>query len=76
MNFNQSNQRSIEESQTEVSICRPRDGFTESLKINITLIRKRICSTWLKFESFTIEELSKTEVMMAYIEGIAPDVSR
>nr|WP_081810934.1 spore germination protein [Bacillus sp. UNC438CL73TsuS30] len=66
-------QRNIEEPQTEVSIRGPRDGFTESLKTNLSLLRRRIRSIRLKFESFTIGELSQTDVTMAYIEGIAPD---
>lgn len=62
--------RSIEEPTTEVSIRGPRDGFTESLRTNTTLIRRRIRSTKLKLESFTIGELSQTNLEIAYIEGV------
>ena len=65
--------RSVEEPQTEVTIRGPRDGFTESLRTNTTLIRRRIKSSKLKVESFTIGELSKTDVAVAYIEGVAPE---
>ncbi|WP_394238660.1 spore germination protein [Niallia oryzisoli] len=65
--------RSIEEPATEVTIRGPKDGFTESLRTNTTLLRRRIRSTKLKFESFTIGELSQTDVVMAYLDGIAPD---
>ncbi|KAA9032812.1 spore germination protein [Niallia endozanthoxylica] len=65
--------RSIEEPATEVTIRGPKEGFTESLRTNTTLLRRRIRSTKLKLESFTIGELSKTDVVIAYIEGIATD---
>lgn len=62
--------RSIEEPSAEVTIRGPREGFTESLRINTTLLRRRIRSTKLKMESFTIGELSKTDVVVTYIEGV------
>ncbi|WP_458414510.1 spore germination protein [Schinkia sp. CFF1] len=65
--------RGVEEPTTEVSIRGPRDGFTESLRTNTTLIRRRIRSEKLKIESFSIGELTKTDVAIVYIEGIAPE---
>ena len=44
-----------------------------SLRTNTTLIRRRIKSPKLKLESFTIGELSKTDVAVAYIEGVASE---
>lgn len=65
--------RSIEEPTTEVTIRGPRDGFTESIRTNTTLLRRRIRSPKLKIEAYTIGEFSKTDVAIAYIEGIAPN---
>ncbi|WNS77586.1 spore germination protein [Bacillus sp. DTU_2020_1000418_1_SI_GHA_SEK_038] len=65
--------RSISEPQTEVSIRGPRDGFTELLRTNTTLLRRRIRSSKLKFESYSIGEFSKTDIEIAYIEGLATD---
>ncbi|NRF93210.1 spore germination protein [Paenibacillus frigoriresistens] len=65
--------RSIEEPASEPVIHGPRDGFTETLRVNTSLIRRRIRSPRLKIESFTIGELTKTGVEVLYIEGIAPD---
>jgi hypothetical protein len=67
------NERSVEEPQSEVVIRGPRDGFTESLRTNISLLRRRIRSTKLKIESYSAGRLSKTDIAIAYIEGIAPD---
>ena len=65
--------RSIEEPSTEVVIRGPKDGFTETLRTNTTLLRKRIRSTRLKMEALTIGELSQTDVVIAYIEGTASE---
>jgi spore germination protein KA len=63
--------RSISEPIIEPTIRGPRDGFTEVLKMNIALIRRRIKSPRLQTESFNLGNLSKTKVMIAYIKGKA-----
>ena len=65
--------RSIEEPSSETVIRGPRDRFTETLRVNTSLIRRRIRSPRLKIESFTIGKLSKTDVAVMYIEKIASD---
>jgi hypothetical protein len=65
--------RAIQEASSEVVIRGPRDGFTESLRTNTSLLRRRIKSTRLKMESISIGELSQTDIVISYIEGIAPD---
>lgn len=65
--------RAIEEPAAEVSIRGPRDGFTETLRINTSLIRRRIRSPRLKMESVTVGEISQTEIVIAYIDGIVSD---
>lgn len=62
--------RSIQEPQTESVIRGPRDGFTETLKVNVSLIRKRIKSSSLKCESMKIGEISGTDITICYLEGI------
>ena len=49
----------------------PREGFTESFKTNITLIRRRFPNGNLVFKSFTIGKYSKTHVELCYVKGIA-----
>ncbi|MGE7852921.1 spore germination protein [Bacillus paramycoides] len=65
--------RSIEEPAAEISVRGPRDGFTETLRVNTSLVRRRIRSPRLKMEPYSIGELSQTDVVIAYIEGIAPN---
>jgi hypothetical protein len=62
--------RTVEEPAAEVSIRGPRDGFTETLQINTSLIRRRIRSSKLKMESITVGQVSRTDIIIAYIDGI------
>jgi hypothetical protein len=62
--------RPIESSLSETIIYGPKDSFSEQLEQNITLIRRRIPTTSLKAEKFTVGSLSKTTVVMMYIDGI------
>lgn len=63
--------RSINEPQTETVVRGPRDGFTETLKFNTTLIRRRIRDPKLKLKNFQVGRRSKTDVALMYIEDIA-----
>ena len=49
----------------------PREGFTESFKTNVTLIRRRFPSGNLVFKSFTVGRYSKTHIELCYVKGIA-----
>lgn len=44
-----------------------REGFVEPLRINMTLIRRRIKSPELVFETMTIGTLSKTQICLCYL---------
>ncbi len=63
--------RSIEEPTGESVIRGPREGFTESLGTNLSLLRRKIRSPQLKTKSMKIGEYTQTEVVISYIEGIA-----
>lgn len=65
--------RAIEEPSAEPSVRGPRDGFTEVLKTNITLIRRRIKSPRLRLEQVKIGEITGTNVVIVYIKGVADD---
>ncbi len=62
--------RSIEEPTAEITIRGPKDSFNESLKTNITLIRRRIKSPHLRFEKFQLGTITQTDVALVYIDGI------
>jgi Bacillus/Clostridium GerA spore germination protein. len=63
--------RSIEEPSLERVVRGSRDGFTETLLTNVTLVRRRLRDPRLKFEVTMVGERSKTEVCIAYINDIA-----
>ncbi len=48
-----------------------RDGFVETLIFNTALIRRRIRDTGLMMKYFTVGEKSRTDVVIAYIDGVA-----
>lgn len=62
-------ERSIEESNMEVSLRGPRDGFVENIDTNFSLIRMRLKSKNLSSDDFTIGDTSKTKVLLLYIEN-------
>ncbi|WP_299832596.1 spore germination protein [uncultured Metabacillus sp.] len=66
-------QRSVDEPPSEAVVLGPREGFTENIRTNTSMIRRRIRTPKLKLESMKIGKLSKTEVIITYIEGIAEE---
>ncbi|MCR2807084.1 spore germination protein [Paenibacillus soyae] len=63
--------RSIVQSETETVIAGPHDGFVENLSQNLSVIRKRIRSTHLKIIRLQVGEITKTDVVVIYLEDIA-----
>ncbi|MCU6710322.1 spore germination protein [Paenibacillus sp. J5C_2022] len=59
--------RNPEESTMELSLKGPRDGFVESLTINIALVRMRLRTPNLYVENFKIGTESNTEVALLYM---------
>ncbi|MEH6854232.1 spore germination protein [Priestia megaterium] len=65
--------RGVEEPATEAVVRGPREGFTESLRTNTSLLRRRLKTPKLKMELTTVGRLSKTDIVLTYLEGIADD---
>lgn len=63
--------RAITESSSESAIKGSKDSFVENLRINTTIIRRKIKSSALKFESFDIGRQSHTKVDLVYMSNIA-----
>ena len=67
--------RGIEEAPTEKAIKGPREGFTETIADNISLIRRYIKDPKLRLEKKLIGERTKTEVAVIYLKDVAnPDI--
>ena len=65
--------RSIEESYVERVLRGPREGFTESITTNLSLVRKRLKTKDLKFEFKTIGKKTATKVCVSYIDGVVDE---
>jgi len=50
-----------------------KEGFVEHIGTNMTLIRRRIAHPNLKMESFKIGKYTQTEVVLAYMQGLAQE---
>ena len=66
-------ERSIQEPDTDVQEFGAREGFTENMKTNLTLVRKRLCSAKFTIEMQEIGKESKTRILICYMKGRATD---
>lgn len=62
--------RGVNEPSSETVIRGPRDGFTETIRFNTALLRRRIRDTNLRIEAMQCGVRSKTDVAIAYIDDI------
>ncbi|MFC4324073.1 spore germination protein [Litchfieldia salsa] len=62
-------ERSVEDPATEQVVRGPRDGFTENIRTNTALVRRRIRDPLFKMEGMKIGTKSKTDINIAYLEG-------
>ena len=63
--------RSLSEPQTETVVRGPREGFTEVLRVNTSLIRRKIKNSSLRMDTMTIGTRTNTLVCLTYIDDIA-----
>lgn len=65
--------RSISEPEAAKIVRGPREGFTESIIVNLSLVRRKIQNPNLKFKFKEIGERTHTRTCICYIEGLALD---
>lgn len=65
--------RSVSEPDTEMNLRGAREGFVEAIRINQTMIRRRMKSTELKFELYPLQNKSKTEISLVYLRDKADE---
>ena len=63
--------RSVEEPPTSTVLSGPREGFTENIKTNLALIRKRIVSKDLKIDEMVLGKKTQTKINILYLSDIA-----
>jgi spore germination protein KA len=62
--------RESNDSENEFSVVGPKVGFVENIGTNLHLIRRQIVTPNLVFREMTLGTMSKTKVVIAYIDGI------
>lgn len=65
--------RAVDRSQFDSSLIGSNESFNELLVTNISLIRKRMTAENLKVESHTLGKQSKTQAVLLYLDGSAPE---
>ncbi|WP_246938734.1 spore germination protein [Bacillus pinisoli] len=65
--------RGVEEPSTEQVVRGPKEGFTETIRVNTALIRRRIRDKSLIFENLQLGKRSKTDISIAYMEDIVDE---
>ena len=63
--------RPISEPKSSRVVRGPREGFTESIMVNLSLVRRKIKNPDLKFKFKEIGERTNTKTCICYIEGLA-----
>ena len=64
------NMRSVEVPDSEVVLRGPKEGFTESIRINTSMLRRKIKTPELVFESLSLGRQTNTLIALAYVQGI------
>lgn len=62
--------RTVEQPSTELAIRGPRESFTETLRVNTALVRRRIRDPRLKLRTYRLGRRSKTDIVLMYMEDI------
>ncbi|WP_224723481.1 spore germination protein [Paenibacillus vietnamensis] len=62
--------RNISEPATESVVRGPKEGFTETLRTNTTLIRRRLKDPKLRVQCMQVGKRSRTDLAIMYIEGL------
>ena len=65
--------RAITEPPTDVAVKGPREGFIEDVKTNMSLVRKRLKTPDLRFETLRVGKRSDTAVTVCWLHGIADE---
>ena len=62
--------RSVSEPDTEKALRGPREGFTESIMINLSLIRRKLLTSDLKFKFKTFGTRTNTKACICYLDSL------
>lgn len=63
--------RNVSEPTTQNIVRGPMEGFNENIRTNTALVRRRIKDTGLRMEGRQIGDVTRTNVVVAYVDGLA-----
>ncbi|MBQ7835463.1 MAG: spore germination protein [Ruminiclostridium sp.] len=63
--------RSVQEPSTQLNIRGSREGFVEAIRINVSMLRRRVKSPDLVIKYSKKGKMSGTDICLCYIDGIA-----
>ena len=67
--------RSISEPEADVVQRGSKEGFVEPMRINMSMLRRRMKNPKLKFETMTIGDVSRTEICLCYLtDTVSPRI--
>ena len=66
-------ERSITESKAQPVIRGPQESFTENLRTNTTMVRRRVKDTRVRLTSVKVGEKTKTDISVMYMDGVADE---
>lgn len=64
-------ERSISESKAQPVVRGPQESFTENLRTNTTMVRRRVKDTRVRLTTIKVGEKTKTDISIMYIHEIA-----
>ncbi len=65
--------RGVGEPSGEANVLGARDGFVEVIRPNMSLLRRRMKSPFLKLELFNIGKVSQTDICLCYLHDRVPE---
>lgn len=63
--------RAVMEPPTDIAVKGPREGFIEDIKTNMALVRKRLKTPSLRFETLRVGKQSQTAVSLCWLDDIS-----
>ncbi|HLN64398.1 MAG TPA: spore germination protein [Symbiobacteriaceae bacterium] len=64
-------ERGVQEPPTEALVRGPRDGFVESIRVNIALLRRKLRDPNLRIQLLRVGRRTNTDVAICFIEDVA-----
>ena len=62
--------RNVTEPENERVLAGPREGFVESLMVNLSLIRRKVRTHELKLKMMKLGKRTKTDICLCYMDGL------